>query len=146
MAGWPARRWAVAAVSAVLVATVIAIPTALVANPLFTRMTAPTWWSWPVLVATATLGGLVAATYVRMPGNESSAGGLGTAGGLLSWLAVGCPVCNKLVVLAMGVTGAMQWWAPFQPVLAVASLALLAVSLLRRLRGEVACSIAAARA
>ncbi|MHB1163995.1 MAG: hypothetical protein ACYC3K_02020 [Candidatus Nanopelagicales bacterium] len=35
-------------------------------------------------------------------------------------LAVGCPACNKPVPVALGASGAMAWFAPFQPVLVVA--------------------------
>ncbi|MEU0171427.1 hypothetical protein ABZ214_39275 [Streptomyces iakyrus] len=60
-------------------------------------------------------------------------------GGVLSAFAVGCPICNKLVVLALGVSGALSYWAPAQPVLGVASVALLTYALVRRLRTATAC-------
>lgn len=66
---------------------------------------------------------------------------LASVGGLLGFLAIGCPVCNKLVVVALGTTGALSWFAPIQPVLAVASVVVLAVALRIRLRGQVACPI-----
>jgi hypothetical protein len=43
------------------------------------------------------------------------------------------------VILALGTTGARQWFEPLQPYLAVASIVLLVVALRIRLRGEVAC-------
>lgn len=65
----------------------------------------------------------------------------GAVGGFLTYLAVGCPVCNKIALLALGYTGALQWFAPVQPVLAVAGVALLAYALRRRLAGEIACPL-----
>ncbi|MEU3550893.1 hypothetical protein [Streptomyces longwoodensis] len=62
-------------------------------------------------------------------------------GGIGSTLAVGCPICNKLVVLAIGVSGALSYWAPLQPVLAVASLALLGYAFARRLRTSEVCAL-----
>lgn len=152
-AHWPAARWSVALASAVLSALLIGLPTALVPNPLFAREIPPEWWSYPVLVASALLAGLLLATYVRTGADRGSADGperergsrLGSAGALLSFLAVGCPVCNKLVLLALGTSGALTVWAPLQPALAVASLALLAVATVRRLAGEVACPAPAGR-
>jgi hypothetical protein len=47
---------------------------------------------------------------------------------------VGCPVCNKLVVLLLGAGGALSYFAPLQPVLGMVSLALLAYALCTRLR------------
>ncbi|MEZ5295782.1 MAG: hypothetical protein R2697_05770 [Ilumatobacteraceae bacterium] len=50
----------------------------------------------------------------------------GGLGGLISFFAVGCPTCNKVVLLALGTTGALDWFAPAQPILAVLSIVLLA--------------------
>ena len=142
---WPARRWWVAAAATALTVLIIGLPTDVVPNPVFGRSIEVTWWSYPALLLAAVLGGLLAATYVRTgrPGDTEvdRPGRLGAAGGLVAYLAVGCPVCNKLVLLALGTTGAMQWFAPLQPVLAVAGVVLLGWALLVRLRGEVACPV-----
>jgi hypothetical protein len=60
---------------------------------------------------------------------------------LLSFFAVGCPICNKVVVVALGTSGALSWFAPVQPYLGVVALGLLAWALRVRLRGEVACPV-----
>jgi uncharacterized integral membrane protein len=139
---WPARRWVVAAASAVAYALFIAIPTDLIDTPFFGREIPPTWWSWPALVASAVLAGLLTATYVAVPRSDQldrSAKG-GYVGGFLTFFAVGCPVCNKLVLLALGTSGAMTWFEPVQPVLSLAAIGVLAWALRARLRGEVACA------
>jgi hypothetical protein len=86
------------------------------------------------------LEGFLLATYVRA-GTGKASTGRATAGGVLSVLAVGCPVCNKLVVLAVGVSGALSYWAPVQPFLAAASLALLGFAVRRRLSGLQSCPV-----
>jgi hypothetical protein len=63
-----------------------------------------------VLAVTAVLGGMPAATYVRTSGGKDVSG-TSAGGGLLAVLAIGCPACNKLVVLALGTTGAPTVWA-----------------------------------
>jgi hypothetical protein len=103
-----------------------------------------TWWSYPTLAVAALLGGLVIASYVRSPA-QPVATAKTTGGGLLSALAIGCPVCNKLVVAALGTSGALTLWAPLQPVLAVVSIALLAWALRTRLAAERSCPIPARR-
>jgi len=55
-------------------------------------------------------------------------------GGLVSFLAVGCPVCNHLVVALVGTSGALSWWAPVQPVVGMLAIALLGWTLRMRLR------------
>ena len=124
----------------------VGLPTDVIPNPVFGRPVDVTWWSYPVLVVTAVLGGLLAATYVRVdqPDEElDTPGKAGGLGGLLSFFAVGCPTCNKLVVVALGSTGALDWFAPAQPILAGLSLVLLGWALRARLRSATVCRIAA---
>lgn len=70
---------------------------------------------------------------------------LGMVGGVLAWFAVGCPVCNKIALLALGYSGALTWFAPVQPYLAAAAMLLTAGALVFRLRGQVFCPTPAAR-
>ncbi|WP_326771093.1 hypothetical protein OG978_44555 (plasmid) [Streptomyces sp. NBC_01591] len=53
------------------------------------------------------------------------------------------PVCNKVVLLLLGASGALSYWAPLQPLVALASAALLAEAALRRLSAQVACPVPA---
>lgn len=142
---WSARRWAIAAVAGVAITLAVGIPTDVIPNPVFGRPVDVTWWSYPVLALTGVLGGLLVGTYVRdgEVADVDRPGRVGGVGGLLSFFAVGCPVCNKLVVVAIGTTGARQWFEPVQPLLAVASLVLLAWALRARLRSSVACALPA---
>lgn len=165
---WPARRWAVAAAAAVGFALVIAVPTALIDTPLFGREIPPTWWAWPSLIASSILGGLLAATYVRDPAmlpavvdggsmvrgrsgddhetdEDRSNRRRGTVGGLLTFFAVGCPVCNKLVLIALGSAGALTWFEPIQPLLQAAAVGLLGWALVARLEGERSCPLPTSR-
>ena len=43
----------------------------------------------------------------------------------LAMFAVACPVCNKIVLLALGTSGALGFWQPLQPWLAGISLLML---------------------
>lgn len=134
---WSPRRWVVAVLAAVVVALLVGLPTDVIPNPVFGRPVPVTWWSYPTLAITAMLGGLLAATYVRertpTTGADRPARRGGIAG-MLAFFAVGCPVCNKIVVLALGTTGAMRWFPPLQHLLAVASIVLMAIALRGRLR------------
>lgn len=148
IANWDTRQWGTAVVAGLLVTLAVGIPSDVIPNPVFGRPIDVTWWSYPVLVVTAVLGGLLAATYVSTTDQAVETdeldrpGKVGGLGGLLSFFAVGCPTCNKLVLLAIGSTGALDWFAPAQPMLAVASLGLLAWALRARLQNAVACRIA----
>ena len=150
---WDRRRWLTALAMTVVGVVVVAVPTDLIDTPVFGREVPPTWWSWPALLVSAALAGLLVATYVREPGaseppsdavpdEEERRGRLwGGAGGLLTFFAVGCPVCNKLVLLALGASGAMTYFEPVQPVLSLLAVVLLAWAMARRLTGQVACVV-----
>jgi hypothetical protein len=143
---WPAYRWPLAASAAFVAALALGVPTGVVPTPFYTRMTPVLWWNYPVLAVSAVLLGLTAATYLRPPTPEADTTRQATGGGLLALFAVGCPICNKLVVFAVGATGALRWFAPVQPVLAAISLVLLSAALWTRLGGEAACRVAAPEA
>ncbi len=138
---WPPRRWAAAAGSALAFVLLIAIPTDLIDNPVFGREIPPTWWAMPSLVVSSVLAGLLVATYVAAPAQPDvpSTRRGGWVGGALTYFAVGCPVCNKLVLVALGSAGAITWFEPVQPVLQLLGIALLTWALRRRLLGELSC-------
>jgi hypothetical protein len=124
-------------------ALAIGLPTDVIRNPVFGRQGTPVEpWDLPVLAITAVLSGLLFATYFQDGDTgETDDGGeldrssrFGSLGGLLSFFAVGCPICNKLVVIALGTSGALTWFAPVQPYLGVVALGLLAWALRVRLR------------
>lgn len=154
---WSPRRWLVGALVAAATYLFFGATSAVLANPAFGRAVPPTPWSGNVLLASAILSGLFAATYVRndgpapirlapvevTPGTRTAKAGI--LGSLLAYLAIGCPVCNKLALLLLGSTGALNLYAPIQPYLGAAGLALLAVGLIVRLRGEVSCATLAQR-
>lgn len=145
---WPLQRWLFAVAMTVVSALVIGLPTDVIPNPVFGRQGTPVEpWAVPVLIVTAVLSGLLFATYFR--GGDTSEdldrpGRFGSLGGLLSFFAVGCPICNKLVVIALGTSGALSWFAPVQPYLGLAALVLLMWALRVRLQGEVSCPVSVA--
>jgi hypothetical protein len=154
---WSVRRWLVAAGVAVGTYLFFGLSTAVLANPVFGREVPPTPWSPNVLLATAILSGLLTATYVRNDGPapirmetiEPEAGSrtarAGALGSLLAYLAIGCPVCNKIALLLLGTTGALNLYAPIQPYLGAIGITLLALALVIRLRGEISCATLATR-
>jgi hypothetical protein len=141
---WPLRRWITATAATVVAALIVGVPTGVVPTSFYTRMTPVTWWDYPVWAMSAVLIGLTVATYVRVGGNrvgppDPSRRTIGAT--LLTTFAVGCPTCNKLVVGSIGMSGALNYWAPLQPVLGLLSIGLLATGLAVRLRGAGACEL-----
>jgi hypothetical protein len=86
-----------------------------------------------VLVALGLLGGALTATYA-VPGGAPGPRRLGVGSGVLGWFAIGCPVCNKLVVVLLGTSGATGVFGLLQPGLGGLAVALAAAALVVRLR------------
>jgi hypothetical protein len=142
-AGWatlPSHSWAVAVGATALALFAIGIPTDIVPNPWFRRMTPVRPADVVFLVLTALLSGVLVATYLRSISDRTP--GVAVGSGVLSVLAVGCPVCNKLVVGLLGFSGALNYFAPLQPMLGSLAVVLAATALGVRLRrlGQ-ACSL-----
>ncbi|WP_407343328.1 hypothetical protein [Pengzhenrongella phosphoraccumulans] len=147
--GWTRRQYVAAAGFSVGFALLIGFPTVLIPNPVFGREIPVVAWNYPVWIATSILAGMLATTYLRQSrvaddvpeaeGPMDAPSKFGMVGGALTWFAVGCPVCNKLALLALGYSGALTWFAPAQPYLAATALATTAGALLMRLRGQVLC-------
>lgn len=76
--------------------------------------------------------GLIVGSFA-LPLPRTSEGKL-LSGGFFSYLAVGCPICNKVVVFLIGTAGALTFFAPLQLYIGAASIVLLAWTLLLRAR------------
>lgn len=136
------RFFASAVLSAALVAVLIGVPTDVLPNPWFTRMTPATLANYLFWVASSVLTGVLLATYLLPRATRESIATASAGSGFLGLLAVGCPVCNKLVVALLGTAGALNYFAPIQPLLGGAGLALATFALWFRLRGaRAACQI-----
>lgn len=98
--------------------------TAVWANPLFTRMTAISWWELPALVIVAILAGIF--TAIRTPACGTKKAGLG---GLASFLGIACPTCNKILMLIFGGEALLRWFDPVRPAVIVIGMGLLTVAI-----------------
>ena len=122
----------VAAVATVATLVLIGIPAAILESPFFTRMLPVRAQDYVIWIVTGVLAGFIAGTYT-LPAEGRSAGKV-ASGGFLSFLAVGCPICNKLVLMLLGTSGALTYFAPAQLFIGIASIALLAWALHMRVQ------------
>lgn len=145
------RLLAWAAVLTIVSGLAFGLVSAMIPNPVFGRSVPPEPFAYWVWLLSAPLMGLVFATYLvpSAPASSGSArplvmGGVATVerrtirlGGVASFaafLAIGCPVCNKVALVLLGASGAMSFWAPLQPVVGAASLVLLVITAAWRMR------------
>jgi hypothetical protein len=137
---------------------VFGLVSAMIPNPVFGRQIPPEAFAVAVWILSSPLMGIVGATYTAPmpaavaqpvafrsveplaaaqpvgPAEERRSSTLGTLGSLGAFLAIGCPICNKLALVLLGTSGALSIWAPIQPVLGGLSLVLLAVTAAWRVR------------
>ncbi len=124
---------------------------AIIPNPVFGRQVPVEPFAIAVWLLSAPLMGLLGATYTA-PGPVARAEPaalvltpagvatnhdgttLGAVASVGAFLAIGCPVCNKIALVLLGTSGAMTIFAPIQPAIGAVSLALLAATLAWRLR------------
>jgi hypothetical protein len=113
---------AVAVVGFALLGTVAALWD----NPVFVRMTPAGGWEIAMLAAMSLAGGIYVA--IRRP--FCSVKGA-SAGGILAFLGVACPVCNKVLLLIFGGELLMTYFEPVRIYVAAAGALLIAWLTLR---------------
>jgi len=101
--------------------------TALWPNPFFIRMTPTSGIEAPLLGVEAALGGLYLGIRRRSCALPSAG-----AGGLLTFLGVACPICNKLLVALFGSGLLLTYLEPYRLYLGMAGLALTIAALLMK--------------
>lgn len=108
---------------------------ALWSNPLFVRMTPAGGWEIGLLAALSALLGLYVA--IKRPACANRVAG---TGGVLGFLGVACPICNKILVLLLGGELLLTYFEPIRIYVAAAGAAAVAAAVIlewRRGRGLV---------
>jgi hypothetical protein len=139
--------WSAGWTAAIL--AVYGVVSAIIPNPFFARGLAPEPFAVAVWLVSAPLMGVVMATYFAplpagiavpigspapdLPARRDGTTA-GTVGGFVAFLAIGCPTCNKIALVLLGTSGAANIFGAVQPLLGAVSLALLAGTLVWRLR------------
>ena len=126
------NAWAAALLAALFALLVIGGTTAIFENDFFRRMTPVRPQDYVFWLLSALLVGLLAGTFVVSRAAEHA--GKTVAGGFFADIAVGCPVCNKIVVAAIGSSGALTFFGPLQLFIGIGSIGLLAMALVLRAR------------
>lgn len=98
-------------------------------NSLFVRMTPVGGWEIGLLAVLAALGGLY--VVVRRPFCSNKTAGVG---GVLGFLGVACPVCNKILLLAFGSELLLTYFEPARIYLAALGVVIAAWAVLHELR------------
>jgi len=133
------RFWFFSLLFALGAALLLGIPTVLIPNPFFSRMTPTSTQDYIIWIISVILMGPVITLSALYPvantaKHSYTGNGRTFASTVLSFFSIGCPICNKLVVFLLGIGGAMTFFNPLRPFLGIASILLLTVTLVLRLR------------
>jgi len=124
---------------------VFGAPTGLLPNPLFGRMIPSTILDYVFLALTSLLLGAYVALHLyakaadRKPTTVSAYGGL--LGGIMAF---GCPLCNKVFVLAIGTSSILNYIEPYRPILGMISVVVMGAAVYLKAKtslGAAACPI-----
>jgi hypothetical protein len=111
----------------------IGITTDVIANPWFGRKVPVRTFDWVVLIAISCLTGALVVTYF-LGQSSMVATRAGVGSGVIGWFAVSCPLCNKVVLVLLGTSGATSLFEPIQPYLGGLAIALACGALAARIR------------
>jgi hypothetical protein len=109
--------------------TLLGTVSALWENPLFMRMTPTSGFELTLLAIQSVAFGL----YLGIP-RPSCAARTATAGGVLGFLGIACPVCNKLLLMGFGSSLLLTYFEPIRIYVAAAGALLILLALWLKLR------------
>ncbi len=112
-------------VSALVIFAAFGIITVLLPNGIFIRMSPVYFYDYIFLVLTALLSGAYIGLWYYTKKTQTKCNYAATGGAVGGFLSFGCAICNKILILLLGVTGVVTYFMPLQPVLGIISLILL---------------------
>ncbi len=111
----------------------VGIPSGVIPNPFFVRPLDARPTDFVFLGIITVLAVVLGATY-GVPATCSTQDSKALGSGLLLFIGIGCPVCNKVVLAVVGASGALTYFEPIQPFFSVASIVLMVAALALRVR------------
>jgi hypothetical protein len=141
---WSRRQWKVAGVAYLIALILMGGIGETLPGASLGRIVPVAWWNYVTLALSPPLIALIAATFVptAQPRGARLRDRVGTGlGGAVGTVAMACPVCNPLAIPIFGAAGVFSFLAPERGLIALLSIALLALTLVLRLRTARTCAL-----
>jgi hypothetical protein len=138
---WSVRQWTVAAATFVVVLIAMGEVGQTLPPASSDRVYPIEWWNFVVLVADSALVAVMIGSFVA-PGTKRIASA--TGGGFTATVAtimLACPVCSPLAIPLLGAGGALAFLRGDRGLIALASIAVLALALILRLSATASCPV-----
>ncbi len=117
-------------ISSILLFFILGIPTAVIPNKFFTRMTPVYFFDYFFLILNSLLlGAYIGLHFYEKHEKSKKTDFLAVSGGVLNVFVVGCPVCNVLIASLIGTSAALNYFAPLQPILGAISTIIILIAI-----------------
>ncbi|HLC65657.1 MAG TPA: hypothetical protein VJI46_06060 [Candidatus Nanoarchaeia archaeon] len=110
---------------------IFGVVTSVLPNPYFRRMTPASGLDYLFLAITSILLGAFLGISI-LKDSKKSCMASASSGGFAGILSFACPVCNKLLVLLLGVAGIMAFIEPYRPLFGVVGISLLSYAVYKK--------------
>ncbi len=114
---------------------IFGIPTALIPTGIYIRMIEATLLDYYFFLLSSVLIGVYVGLWHHNKYNSRQSGNISVlGGGVSSFLAVSCPICNVILVSLIGVSSVMVFIEPLRPVIGIIGIALLGIAVYYKYR------------
>jgi uncharacterized membrane protein len=114
---------------------IFGIVTVLIPNKFFLRMTPVTYLDYLFLIFTSILLGVyIAFTIYQKKHNRKLCTTAAYSGGVFGFLGFGCSICNKILILLLGVAGVLTYIEPYRPFIGFAGIGLMSYAVYSKVR------------
>jgi len=109
--------------------------TVLIPNNWFSRMTPVNFLDYLFLIITSLLLGAYISFHKYQKQTKKTCTAAAYSGGIFGFLGFGCVLCNKILLLVMGVTGVLTYVEPIRPLLGFGGLGLMSYAVYDKGKG-----------
>jgi hypothetical protein len=140
-AWWTATQWRIAAGTAAVMLLTIGEVGQTLPPASADRVYPIEWWNYVTLVADSVMIGLVVGSFVMPVGRRAAAASGSGLAGTFAAIMMACPVCSPLAIPLLGAGGVLSFLRGDRGWLALASVLVLGLTLILRLRATTSCAV-----